>query len=173
MHVAGYQPAHPFREAMESLVAEGQHTLLDAWRALSPDERARLRAECDAHIRVLGDTVGAIAPSWMPRGPVATSVRIGTHLHLRDSVDLVLGDLNATTNSVALIDVTTAGLNDYTDRIARFHALTHTLRTGVPPYCVAFVSTATGEIRRMETTDALERARHELAAVLFTQGEAA
>jgi hypothetical protein len=174
MIVAGYEPADPFAEAMASLgIDQPTGELVDRWRGLSPEHRAQLRAECIAHVDVLRRTLGEVSPTWLPRCGVATAVRVGAHLMLRDYVDLVLGDVNADASCVALVDVTTAPLSAHTDQIARYHALTHTLRTGTMPWCVVFLSTATGAIRRLDVDTALDLAVVELRAALFQQDVAA
>jgi hypothetical protein len=85
------------------------------------------------------------------------------YLTLRDVNDLVVGSV---ANGLALVDVTTAELDERLERRLRYHGLVETLRSGIAPTCVAGLSTATGECRIYPVTiDSLLIAVSELPGV--------
>ena len=165
----GYVPQDPFTEAVEAFIAgDDRDEFVQILRDLDRDERDRLAADVASHAVVLRRRLGTIPPSWFPRTLVRGSVRVaGGHVVLKDTIDLVLGRRVGDTAAVALIDVTTSPLDASAERAGRFHALVHTLRTGVAPLCVATLSTATGDVVRLDVDgDTLTRAVHDVNATI-------
>lgn len=120
--------------------------------ALDDQERARLVSDVRAHVATLSDHFGVVAPSRMARSDVRSRVSLAGGLELRDRVDLTLGLSSSRTASMVLVDVTTSPLDDATIRTVRYHALVHTLKSGVAPWRSAIFSTATAELLSCEVT---------------------
>ncbi len=149
---------------------------LAAWRASSPDdplraafdhldddERARLRAEVEAHAATLGGALAGIDPRWLPRSNVRARVVLGpSRVELHDAIDLMIG-VNGSHASVCLLDVTSAALTAHDDRVARYHALVQTLRTSRAPRRSAIFSSATGELLVIDVNrDELQRSARDV-----------
>ena len=138
----GLHSTHAVRDAIDALESyDGEGDLVEFLRHLSADERARLHADLSSHSHVLAERLGRIPDGWRPRAAVRSAARVG-YLTLRDVNDLVVGTI---TSGLALVDVTTAELDERLERRMRYHALVETLRSGVAPTCVAGLSTATGD----------------------------
>ena len=164
---------------------------LDSWRAwrsgvsdprmsalfddLDADQRARLASDVRAHVHTLRTHLEAIPSSWRPRtGVRAHLIMAEGRLQLRDDVDLVLGLQHAATASVVLLDVTTAPLGTAAERLLRYHALVHTVKTGVVPLRTALFSTATGELwTRDVTVEMLDVAVADIVEFINAQAVAA
>ena len=140
----GLHSTHAVRDAIDALESyDGEGDLVDFLRHLSADDRARLHADLSSHAQVLAERLGHIPDGWRPRAAVRSAARVG-YLTLRDVNDLVVGSV---ANGLALVDVTTAELDERLERRLRYHGLVETLRSGIAPTCVAGLSTATGECR--------------------------
>jgi hypothetical protein len=127
-------------------------------RQLDDDELARLRADVEGHFVTLRRALHQVPPSWGLRTGVRAYQRLGLgEVIARDTVDLMLGATTTSHASVALLDVTTGLLGATEERIARYHALVHTLRTGVAPLVTAVFSTATNSLWSHRVDDDLLR----------------
>jgi hypothetical protein len=143
---AGASASEPFEEGLELLASE-RPDLSDVVVALDDEERARLRADVDAHYVTLRRALHHVPTGWSWRAGVRAYQRLGLgEVIARDSVDLMLGSTTSETAQVALLDVTTGVLGPVDERVARYHALLQTLRTGVAPLVTAVFSTATGTL---------------------------
>jgi hypothetical protein len=149
--------------------------VLNAVRALSDDDRARLASDVRAHVSVLQRELGTVSTQWRPRTQVRSSIVLaGGALELRDHVDLVLGSAHTPLASLTLLDVTTALLDEAAERVMRYHALVACLRTGSVPLRAAMLSSATGERWIVDVTpELLHRSVRDLADVLTTARVAA
>lgn len=146
----GLHSTHAVRDAIDALESyDGEGDLVEFLRHLSADERARLHADLSSHSQVLAERLGHIPDGWRPRAAVRSAARVG-YLTLRDVNDLVVGTV---ATGLALVDVTTAELDERFERRLRYHALVETLRSGVAPTCVAGLSTATGDSALYPVTD--------------------
>ncbi len=155
--VAQVHVEDPFDDAVTAWRGDRpRDPLLDAVLHLDPDQSARLRADVEAHYRVLLSGLGTIPSSWLPR----TSLRVrqllaGGNAELRDVIDLMVGSNRATVANVALVDITTSPLGAGAERAMRYHALVQTLRSGVVPLRTVAFSSATGEFWALDVDHAL------------------
>lgn len=147
---------------------EGDSPLARAADQLTDDERARLESDVAAHVATLVDALGPVPAGWSPRTALSAHQRLGGGaVVLRDRVDLMVGTTAGATASVSLLDVTTAPLDESSERLARYHALVQTLRTATVPLRTAVLSTASGALWCYEVdADLLARAADDVVAVL-------
>ncbi len=114
---------------------------------LDADGRARLATEVSAHAATLTRALATVPATWSVRTALRSRLPLtGGAIVLSDVVDLVIGSSTESTASTVLVDVTTSPIGSSAERLLRFHALVHTLRTSVAPWRVAMFSTATGEL---------------------------
>lgn len=170
--VSGTTVDDPFTDAWATFAAGAPSgPLVDFGNELRGDDRAALATDVTAHWVTLSSALGEIRPTWLPRTGATAAVRLGGgRVVLHDVIDLAVGSPAAATASVALLDITTGGLSDGTDAVARYHALVECLRSTVAPLRVVTLSTLTGEVRGLEvTTDELRTALADVATVLAPQ----
>ena len=163
---------HAFDDAVCAWRGEaGPNELIDQLNGLNDDERARLATDVSAHCVTLTRSLGLIPPHWSPRSAVRTSHRLaGGCVIMRDVIDLMIGTLDPDVASVALFDVTTAPLDEGSERAMRYHALTQTLRSSVVPLRTCTFSSATGELWiRDVDTELLTRSAHEVLVCIEDQ----
>ena len=135
----------PTDDALCALIAQNPRAH-ELTRTFDDDDWARLRADVSAHTAVAIEHLGRISPAWRPRTGSRARVRLaGGDVLLHDTVDVVVGSTQTERASVALLDVTTSPLGEGLERVARYHALVETLRTGAAPLRVVMFSTATAE----------------------------
>ncbi|HVB19223.1 MAG TPA: hypothetical protein VNE22_02955 [Acidimicrobiales bacterium] len=159
----------PFDDALGAWRCEvGNNDLLAFVDTLDAEERARLASAVDAHAQTLARALGPLGGRWLPRTGVRASQRLGGgNVIVRDAVDLMVGSTTTSVASVALLDVTTAPLDENAERSMRFHALVQTLRTTTVPLRTSAFSTATGELWSHDVDVALlRRALDELVEVV-------
>ena len=144
----GVTVEHAFDDAVDALRAEGRSPdLLVELERLDNEERARLATDVSAHAVTLSRSFGAMPAHWTPRTAVVGIQRLGAgRVVLRDVVDLVIGSSDESVASTVLFDVTTSPLGEGAERVLRYHALVHTLKTSIVPWRSAMFSTATGEL---------------------------
>ncbi|CAB4866182.1 unannotated protein [freshwater metagenome] len=136
--------------------SEGASELVEAFAGLDDDERARLATEVVAHGVVLQQRLGTPPSAWLPRTAVRSAIRLGGGgVILRDHIDLVIGSANGMGSGVALVDITTATLDESMEKALRFHAVVETLKSGLAPRFVATLSTATGQLWRLNVDNEL------------------
>lgn len=163
-----------FDDAMAAWRAEaGSNALLDAVDHLEPDERARLVTDVTSHWVTLRRSLGPLSTRWLPRTSLRAYQRLGGgNVILRDVVDLMVGTTTGDVASVALLDITTATLDEGDERVLRYHALVQTLRTSIVPLRTAMFSTSTGDLWCLEVDDELlTRAVADVVDVLATWRE--
>ena len=160
----GVTTQQPFDDALDAWRSEQPGELAIQFDQLSADERARLATDVTAHALTLLRTLGDVPRHWPVRTMVRASQRLaGGSVLVSDVVDLVVGSPKGAVASVALLDVTSAPLGANAERVARFHALLQTLRTGEVPRCTCALSTATGELWSIDVNhELLARSTHEL-----------
>ena len=148
---------HPMDDALAALEADPRHaSLVAAIHALEPDGFAHLAAEVAAHDTVVARALGAIPPSWLPRTHVRLSVPVaGGRVVLGATVTIMVGPPAANVASVCLINVTTSALDDAASAQLGILCLIETLRSSTPPLRAAVLSSATGEIERLDVGDAV------------------
>ncbi len=169
--VAQVHVENPFEDAVRAWRGERpQDELLGVVEYLDADQRARLRADVEAHFATLTRCLGPIPSNWWPR----TSLRArqmfgGGNVRLHDVVDLAVGSTHGDFASVALVDVTTSPLDAGAERVMRFHALVQTLRTSIVPLRTSMFSSATGELWSLDVdAEVLMRAMSDLVEILTT-----
>jgi len=167
----GVDLERPFDDALSAWRCEvGNNDLLAFVDGLDAEERARLASAVDAHAQTLARALGPLRGRWLPRTGVRASQRLaGGNVVVRDTVDLMVGSTTTDEASVALLDVTTAPLDENAERSMRFHALVQTLRTTTVPLRTSAFSTATGELWSLNVDVALlRRALDELVEAVRT-----
>ena len=162
-------------------IDEPWEDVLRAWRVERPhddvlvqvahldvEQVARLRADVRSHFETMARHVGSIASSWRPRTSLrAHQILAGGNVELRDVVDLMVGSTHSACASVVLLDVTTSPLGADAERVMRYHALVHTLRTCVVPLRTSIFSSATGELWALDVdTELLMRAVNDVNEAL-------
>ncbi len=166
--VAGVGLDDPYEDALAAWRSTDPSRVDAVCATLDRDDLARLATDVRAHSATLLKTLGPINPLWRPR----TALRVVQRLHggrviCRDVVDLVVGSVGTERASVAIVDVTTSALGPTHERLMRYHALLHTLRTSVVPLRVAALSTATGEMWHHDVdNDTLQRGVADLLEIL-------
>ena len=164
---------HAFDDAVDTLRGEGRAIdLLGHLDQLDNEERARLATDVTAHAVTLSRSMGEIASHWTPRTAVAGNQRLGGgRVVLRDVVDLVIGSSEGDVASIVLFDLTTSPLGEGAERVLRYHALVHTLKTSIVPWRSAMFSSATGELWTRDVDfEMLARSVHEVLAVVEELG---
>jgi len=165
---------HAFDDAIDTLRAEGRsHDLLLDLERLDNEERARLATDVSAHAVTLSRSLGDVLGHWTPRTAVQAVQRLaGGRVVLRDVVDLVIGTSDERVSSTVLFDVTTSPLGEGAERVLRYHALVHTLKTSIVPWRSAMFSTATGELWTRDVDfEMLARSVREVLDVVVAEGE--
>ncbi len=159
----------PFDDAMVAWQGERpSDSTIDFLAHLDHDQRARLRADVQAHYSVLERGLGVIPSNWLPRTSQRARYLLGgASVELRDVVDLVVGSTQGGVASVALVDVTTSPLGPGAERTMRYHALLQTLRTSVVPLRTVAFSSATGELWTLDVDfELLMRAVDDVTRIL-------
>jgi hypothetical protein len=143
----GYSFANPFEELVAAWRCDvGENELLAFIDHLDREDRAKFSTDIAAHTTALRHGLGVIGASWSLRSTVRVSnLLCSGAVALRDTIDLSIDTLGEGANSTVLLDLTTAPLDENSERTLRFHALNQTLRTGVTPLRSGVLSTATGE----------------------------
>jgi hypothetical protein len=138
----------PFEDALRAWRLEvTSGDLRDFVDQLDGDDLARLATDVTAHSVTLTRSLGLVSPHWLPRSAVHAQILLcGGAVQLRDVIDLMVGTTKGDFASVALFDVTTSPLSEGAERSMRYHALVHTLRSGVVPLRTSAFSTATGDM---------------------------
>ena len=144
-----YDPLRAARSTSDAYVSE----LISH---LNADQMARLEADVRSHVSTLRHRLGRVPSAWLPRTSLRSSVALGGgSVLLRDDVDLVLGHTGAADSHVGLLDITTAPLGAWSERLLSYHALVYAMRTHVVPLRVGLLSTATGELVTRDGTPEL------------------
>ena len=162
---------HAFDDAVDTLRGEGRSLdLLEHLGQLDNEERARLATDVTAHAVTLSRSLGDVPRHWSPRTAVPATQRLGGgRVVLRDVVDLVIGSSGGDVASIVLFDLTTSPLGEGAERVLRYHALVHTLKTSIVPWRAAMFSTATGELWTRDVD--FELLMHSVHEVLSVVGE--
>lgn len=165
---AGVAVEHAFDEALAAWRSESTGELVIFIDALDGDDRARLASDVTAHCDTLARSLGALPGRWLPRTALRAYQRLaGGNVILRDVVDLMVGTTTSAEASVALLDVTTAPLDEGAERVLRYHALVQTLRTSAVPLRTSIFSSATGELWCVDVdADVLARAVSDVLDVI-------
>ena len=164
---------HAFNDAVDTLRGEGRSLdLLEHLGQLDNEERARLATDVTAHAVTLSRSMGDVPRHWSPRTAVPATQRLsGGRVVLRDVVDLVIGSSGGDVASIVLFDLTTSPLGEGAERVLRYHALVHTLKTSIVPLRAAMFSTATGELWTRDVDfEMLMRSVHEVLGVVEELG---
>jgi hypothetical protein len=168
--VAGAEVRHPLLDAMQAWRCDAGHSeLQDVISHLSADDSARLTSEIEAHAVTLRQHLGDLSPTWQLRTNQRASIRVANDaVMLRDTIDLMIGEVSGADCRVGLLDITSSPLHEHFSDVLDYHALVQTLRTGSAPLRVAGLSTATGETLTLEVTEAsLERALSNVMAAVI------
>jgi hypothetical protein len=158
-----------FSDAVAAWGPDAQRsTAAQDFASLDNDQRARLEADVRSHASVVRAHLSGLPSSWRPRTAVRTSIVLGNGaFELRDEIDLTLGTVASDVANVVVLDVMSGPLGLYAERVLRYHALTHTLRTGVMPLRSAVLSSATGELwSRVVDASLLDDAVRDLVTLL-------
>lgn len=164
---------HAFNDAVDTLRGEGRSLdLLEHLGQLDNEERARLATDVTAHAVTLSRSMGDVPSHWSPRTAVPATQRLGGgRVVLRDVIDLVIGSSEGDVASIVLFDLTTSPLGEGAERVLRYHALVHTLKTSIVPLRSAMFSTATGELWTRDVDfEMLMRSVHEVLSVVEELG---
>jgi hypothetical protein len=143
----GYSFTSPFEELLAAWRCEvGDSDLLSFIDHLDTEDRAKFATDITAHTAALRHGLGTIGSAWSLRSTVrVTNLLCSGAVALRDTIDLTIDTSDDDTRATVLLDITTAPLDESSEKVLRFHALNQTLRTGVTPLRSAVLSTATGE----------------------------
>ena len=154
--VLGGTVSHPMDDALSALEADVTAApLTHEIHQLDPDRFSLLAAEVTAHYEVLSQHLSCIRSAWLPRFQVRSTLSLhGNQVTLNATTDLMLGPPPRDVASVALFDVTTAAHDEHTVDELRIRALIETLRSGVQPFAVASLSSATGSLELLEIQEA-------------------
>ncbi len=157
----GYSFNNPYEELLAAWRCEaGENELLAFIDHLDGEDQAKFATEIAAHTTALRHGLGAFGSSWSLRSTVrVANLLCAGAVAVRDTIDLSIDTIGNGANSTVLLDLTTAPLDETSEKTLRFHALNQTLRTGVTPLRSAVLSTATGEqIVREVSIDLLTQA---------------
>ncbi len=143
----GYSFTDPFEDLLSAWRCEvGESDLLEFVDHLDAEDRAKFATEIAAHTAALRHGLGTFGSGWSLRSTVrVANLLCSGAVALRDTIDLSIDTSDDGDCATVLLDITTAPLDENSEKVLRFHALNQTLRTGVTPLRSAVLSTATGE----------------------------
>jgi hypothetical protein len=135
----------PFRDALDGLRASGGEVLVRHIESLPLAARATLSETVASHAGTMKDMVPRFAPGWMPRTDDRVAIPLaGGRVVLHGSFDLLVGLPQPGTASLCALGLSTGGPWARERRSLHFLALLETLRSGVPPFRLALLESATG-----------------------------
>ncbi len=147
---------HPMDDALSVLESDVTQTPLTyEIHHLEPERFSLLAAEVAAHDEVLAQQLRSVPGAWLPRFHLLTSLALhGEQVSLTAMTDVMFGPPPKEIASVALLDITTTTHDDHITNELRIRALLETLRSGVQPFAVASLSSATGSLALLEVQEA-------------------
>ncbi len=135
----------PLGDGLDALRAAGDDAAVREVAALDARERDGLAQTLARHVANLSGLVPRFAPGWMPRTDDYVAIPLaGGKVVLQGVFDLLVGVPQTGTASLCALGLSTGGLWARERRSLHFLALLQLLRSGVPPFRVALLESATG-----------------------------
>jgi hypothetical protein len=135
----------PLAEALDALAASGAGDTVERVRALPSAARSALGDSLALHARNLRALVPRFAPSWFPRTDDRVTIPLaGGRVVLRGVFDLLVGTPRPHSASLCAFGLSTDGPLARERRTQHYLALLETLRSGVPPFRLALLQSASG-----------------------------
>ncbi len=135
----------PLGDALEALRAGEGGAVVRHVESLPAPVRAALSETVASHAGTLLDHVPRFAPGWMPRTDDRVAIPLaGGRVVLHGVFDLLVGLPQPGTASLCALGVSTGKPWAWQRRSLHYLALLETLRSGIPPFRVALLESATG-----------------------------
>ncbi len=145
LSVTGATIGDPLHVALEALAAEGSSDVVRQCGMLGTPAKAALAETVAAHATHLVDLLPRLASGWMPRTDDRVAIPLaGGQVVLQGVFDLLVGVPRPGTASLCALGLTTGGPWARERRSLHYLALLETLRSGVPPFRLALIESATG-----------------------------
>jgi hypothetical protein len=135
----------PLADALDALRASGDDAAVRQMESLAPAARTALAETLALHARNLQALVPRFAPGWMPRTNDRVAIPLaGGRIVLHGMFDLVVGLPQPRTASLCALGLSTGGTWAVARRSLHYLSLLETLRSGVPPFRLALLESASG-----------------------------
>ena len=135
----------PLGDALDACRAEGADELVGRIESMAGTERVLLGETVASHAGQLAGLVPRFAPGWLPRTDDRIAIPLaGGQVVLYGVADLLVGVPQPGVASLCALGLTTGGPWARERRSLHFLALLETLRSGVPPFRLALLESATG-----------------------------
>jgi hypothetical protein len=135
----------PLADALDALRASGDDAAVRQMESLAPAARTALAETLTLHARNLQALVPRFAPGWMPRTDDRVAIPLaGGRIVLHGMFDLVVGLPQPRTASLCALGLSTGGTWAVARRSLHYLSLLETLRSGVPPFRLALLESASG-----------------------------
>ncbi len=135
----------PLGDALEALRAGEGGAVVRHVESLPAPVRAALSETVASHAGTLLDHVPRFAPGWMPRTDDRVAIPLaGGRVVLHGVFDLLVGLPQPGTASLCALGVSTGKPWAWQRRSLHYLALLETLRSGIPPFRLALLESATG-----------------------------